>query len=209
MMLELVGSLIATIYGGCTCFHKKVPLFYRILWYAGLTCLIGNIYTALYVFLWQSEDVSFHIGYLGYIGMFFFLFSSYYGALDSLVDGKQTEFRWFRRTAGFIAGLFLAGSTLLMYFGNQEFWKYLVIVPMTFTMYFAVKHLIMPDIEMGYIRVLRTYNILIIALCICMMLRIVSVQDSVLENISSICIGILLAVYLPVARMGVRKWFIF
>ena len=178
-------------------------------WYAGMTCLIGNIYTALYVFLWQSEDVSFHIGYLGYIGMFFFLFSSYYGALDSLVDGKQTEFRWFRRTAGFIAGLFLAGSTLLMYFGNQEFWKYLVIVPMTFTMYFAVKHLIMPDIEMGYIRVLRTYNILIIALCICMMLRIVSVQDSVLENISSICIGFLLAVYLPVARMGVRKWFIF
>ena len=70
MMLELVGSLIAAIYGGCTCFHKKVPLFYRILWYAGMTCLIGNIYTALYVFLWQSEDVSFHIGYLGYIGMF-------------------------------------------------------------------------------------------------------------------------------------------
>ena len=103
----------------------------------------------------------------------------------------------------------MAGSTLLMYFGNQEFWKYLVIVPMTFTMYFAVKHLIMPDIEMGYIRVLRTYNILIIALCICMMLRIVSAQDSVLENVSSICIGILLAVYLPVARMGVRKWFIF
>lgn len=34
MMPELVGSLIAAIYGGCMCFHKKVPLFYRILWYA-------------------------------------------------------------------------------------------------------------------------------------------------------------------------------
>ena len=208
MIPELIGSLIAAIYGGCTCFHKKVPLFYKIIWYSVLTCLIGNTYTVLYSLLWQSADVSFHIGYLGYISMFFFLFSSYYGALDSLVDNKRPEFRSFRGIASLAAGAFLIVSTLLMYFGNQAFWRYLVIIPMTFTVYFAVKHLIIPDIEMGYVRVLRTYNVLILILCVCMMLRIVSTPDSVFETLSSIITGILLVVYLPVARKGVGKWFI-
>ena len=121
MMPELVGSLIAAIYGYSTCFHKKVPLFYKIIYYAGLTSLIGNTYTVLYAHLWQSADVGFHIGYLGYISMFFFLFSSYYGALDSLVDGKQPEFGRFRVVAGLTACAFCIGSVLMMWFGKQAF----------------------------------------------------------------------------------------
>jgi len=208
MIAELVGSLIASVYGVCTYFRKKTPLFYKIVFFSVLTCLTGNIYTVLYKVLRQSADVGFHIGYLGYVGMFFFLYSSYYGALDHLADGKQPALRRFRVAAGIAAVAFLIGAALLMYFGNKAYWMYIVVIPMGFTVYFAMKHLIIPDVDMGIIKVMRPYNALTIGLCVCMMLRIISAPDSTLETLSSICAGVLLAIYLPAARNGVRKWFI-
>ena len=208
MIAELIGSLIASVYGACTCFRKKTPLFYKIVFFSTVTCLIGNIYTVLYNHLWQSAEVGFHIGYLGYVGMFFFLHSSYYGALDHLADGGQSEFTRFRVTAGVVAIAFFIGAALLIYFGNKAYWMYIVVIPMSFTVYFAMKHLIIPDVDMGIIRVMRTYNALTIGLCVCMMLRILSTPGSTLETLSSICAGVLLAICLPAARNGVRKWFI-
>lgn len=208
MIAELAGTLIASVYGSCTFFRKKTPLFYKIVFFSVVTCLIGNIYTALYEYIWQPVNVGFHIGYLGYTGMFFFLYSSYYGALDSLADGKEPELRRFRLAAGTAAAGFFASAAFLMHLWDRGIWMYIVVIPMSMTMYFAVKHLIIPDIEMGIIRVMRPYNALIIGLCISMMLRIVSVPESMMETISSICAGILLAVCLPAARNGVRKWFI-
>ena len=208
MIAELCGALAASVYGFCTIFRKKTPLFYRILFLAMLTCLMGNVYTALFGLLWQPGDAGFHVGYLGTIGMFFFLYSSYYGAIDSLADGKQPEFRRYRLVAGIVAAAFFISAVLLMVLSGKAFWMYLVVIPMSFTVYFAMKHLIIPDVDMGIIRVMRPYNAVIIGLCVSMILRILSVSGSPLETISGILAGLLLAFCLPVARNGVRKWFI-
>lgn len=207
MIAEFVGALIASVYGCYTVFRKKMPLFYRIIFFAMLTCFMGNIYTVLYGLLWQQEDTGFHVGYLGYIGMFFFLYSSYYGAINSLADGKQPEFRRFRVIAGIVASVFFIGSVLLIYFSGREFWMYIIVLPMSFTMYFAMKHFIIPDVDMGIIKVMRPYNAVMIGLCVSMILRILSVPGSVLEIVSGICTGILLALCMPAARNGVRRWF--
>jgi len=208
MSAELIGALVASIFGICTVFRKKTPLFYKIVFFAVLTCLMGNSYTVLYRLLWQRSDSGFHVGYLGYIGMFFFLHSSYYGAINSLADGKQPELRHFRAAAGIVTAGFFVGAVLLMYLFSKPLWMYIVVIPITLTMYYAVKHLIIPDVEMGIIRVMRPYNGLIVCLCICMMLRIFSVSGSVLETASSVCTGILLVLCMVTARNGVRKWFI-
>ena len=208
MIPELFGAFIASVFGICTAFRKKTPLFYKIVCLAALTCLMGNIYTVLYGLLWQQEDAGFHVGYLGYLGMFFFLYSSYYGAINSLADGKQPELRRFRMLAGLAAALFFAASLMMMYCFGKALWMCIMVIPMGFTLYFAMKLLIMPDVEMGIIRVMRPYNALIVGLCFCMIVRLLSVPGSVLETVSSICTGLLLAFCLPLARNGVRKWFI-
>ena len=208
MIAELIGALIASIYGIGTAFRNKMPLFYKIILFSMLTCFMGNIYTLLYEFLWQQGDRSFHVGHLGYIGMFFFLFSSYYGAFDSLADGKQPKLRRFRLFAGLVAVLYFAVSVFLMALSGKELWRYLVLLPMSFTLYFAAKHLIIPDVDMGIIKVMRPYNALIIALCIVMMLGLFSAPGSKFELICSIGTGFLMAACLPIARNGVRKWFI-
>ncbi len=125
--------------------------------------------------------------------MFFFMYSSYYGAINSLADGKQRKFRRFRVIAGVVAAVFFVGSALMMYFFHKGVWMYIVIVPMGFTLYFAMKLLIIPDVDMGIIKVMRPYNALIVGLCICMILRILSQSGSMLETVSSVCTGLLLA----------------
>jgi len=79
---------------------------------------------------------------------------------------------------------------------------------MSCTVYFAMKHLIIPDVDMGIIKVMRSYNALIICLSICMMTSILSPADSLLEKIMGLCTGVLLALCMPVARNGCKKWFI-
>lgn len=207
MIAEFCGALLAVLYGSCTAFRKKTPLFYKILFFAALTCLMGNIYTFLYELLWP-EDGGFHVGYLGYLGMFFFLYSSYYGAIDSLADGKQPELRRFRAVAGIAAAVFLIGSGLLIYTAGKALWLYLLVIPMSFTLYFAIKHLVIPDVDMGIIKVMRPYNALIACLCVCMAVRFLSASGSMAETAGSIGTGLLLAACLPVARNGVKKWFI-
>ena len=208
MIAVLIGALISSVYGCCTVFRKKTPLFYRIIFFAVLTCLIGSVFTLLYGLLWSQGDTGFHVGYLGTVGMFFFLYSSYYGAIDSLADGKQPELRRFRVAAGVVAAVFFIGSGLLMYFSGKAFWTYIVVIPMSLTAHFAVKHLIIPDVDLGIIQVMRPYNAVIVGLCVSMTLRVISRSGSVPETVSSICTGILLAVCMPMARNGVRKWFI-
>ena len=208
MIPELCGALIASIFGICTAFRKKTPLFYKIVCLAALTCLMGNIYTVLYGLLYQQGRGGFHVGYFGYLGMFIFLYSSYYGAINSLADGKQPELRRFRRIAGVAAAVFFAASLVMMYCFGKALWMFMMVIPMGLTLYFAVKLLIMPDVEMGIIRVMRPYNALVVGLCFCMIVRLLSASGSMIETVSGICTGLLLAVYLPLARNGVRKWFI-
>jgi len=208
MIAELCGALISSIWGACIIFKKKTPLFYRIIFLAVLACLMGNVYTLLFRLLQQPEYTGFHVGYLGYISMFFFLYSSYYGAINSLADGNQPELKKYRVVAGFITVIFFILSILLICFCNKELWIFIVVIPIGFTLYFATKLLIIPDVEMGIIKVLRPYNGVIIGLCICMAIRILSKAGSVIETVSSIFAGLLLTVCIPVARRGVRKWFI-
>ncbi len=208
MIAVLSGALVSSVYGCCTVFRRKTPLFYRIVFFAVLTCLMGSVFTLLYGLLWRRSDTGFHVGYLGTVGMFFFLFSSYYGAIDSLADGRQPELRRFRVAAGIAAAVFFVGSALLMYLSGKAFWTYIVVIPMSFTVYFAMKHLIIPDVDLGIIKVMRPYNAVIVGLCVSMTLRMISRPGSVLETASGICTGVLLAVCVPAARNGVRKWFI-
>lgn len=208
MIPELCGALVASVFGVCTVFRKKTPLFYRIIFLAALTCLMGNIYTVLYGILWRQGDTGFHVGYLGYMGMFFFLYSSYYGAINSLADGGQPELRLYRRIAGLVAAIFFAASLLMMYGFGKELWMCIVVIPMGFTLYFAIKLLVMPDVDMGIIKVMRPYNALVAGLCICMIVRMMSESGSTIETVSGACAGLLLACFLPLARNGVRKWFI-
>lgn len=68
------------MFGLCTAFRPRSPLFYKIIFFGAASCFLGSCYEALALLLRPSVVQSFHIGWLGYVGLYFFLCSSYYGA---------------------------------------------------------------------------------------------------------------------------------
>ncbi|MBO5301035.1 MAG: permease [Peptococcaceae bacterium] len=169
---------------------------------------MGCVYSILYDVLWISGDTGFHVGYLGFAGMFFFLFSSYYGAIDSLADGGEPALRTYCILAGGAAIVHFAVSVCGVALLHKGWWLLVLIVPMSGTLYFAVKHLLIPDVEMGIIRVLRPYNALICVLCVGMMLFVLTGGISGLYTACSVVCAVLLIVSMIAARNGVRKWYI-
>ncbi|WP_282751322.1 permease, partial [Emergencia timonensis] len=145
-----------------------------------------------------------------HIGCYFFLLSSYYGAMDRLADGGEKEYRRIRLAAAIPLILPLGLLTLNMAkAGLTASLPFLfLVIPMTLTLYFAVKHLVFPDVELGIIRVMRPYNACAVFFCITELLsQFVFFPESV-RRIATILSCLLLVLLLPLAEKGVRKWFI-
>lgn len=199
--LTVIGA--ACIYGIVTGLRPKIPLFYKIVVYGFGSYFLASVYSILFTALFP-ENTGFHAGYLGYVGTFFFLFSSYFGALDRLADGRETAYRIYRITA-------LIPAFFILICGNG-LWGRVLLIPAAGTAYFACKHLTLPDVDMGIIRVMRPYNTIILLFCLIqpfmMELAVGGYSESIPNAFLTFLNLALAALALPVARMGVRKWFI-
>ena len=139
-----------------------------------------------------------------------FLLSSYYGAMDRLADGGEKAYRR-HRAAALAAPLALLAVLLYCVLNTgliPNLPLLLFAIPMGGTLYFALKHALLPDVELGIIRVMRPYNLAILLFCL---FEALPQLPFLTEGMSSAARGIgclLLLVLLPVAERGVRKWFI-
>ena len=91
--LKLAAVLMCVLYGGWECIRRKQPLFFKLLLYAMASYLLGTLFTAGYALVYGHEPAGFHVGILGYMGTYFFLLSSYYGAINRLADGGEARYQ--------------------------------------------------------------------------------------------------------------------
>lgn len=207
--LKLIGALIAFVYGLCTVFQKRTPLYYRIVFFAMTSCFLGVGYYALAWEIWPEGVQGFHVGYFGSIGMYFFLYSSYYGAINTLADDGTPRFRRYRMAAFLVAAItaLLAGVRIWMA-GSERILSTLILIPAVATLYFACKHWIFPDVEMGIIDAMRPFNAVVFVLCLLQVWELCMPDAGSVGWVRAAATGILLAVSLPVAHRGVQRWFI-
>ncbi|MGN1404916.1 MAG: hypothetical protein ACI4WM_01490 [Erysipelotrichaceae bacterium] len=190
--VRLSVSLLVSLYGLKTIKSKKVPLFYRIACFGIFSYFLSAVYeTVSAVTGFNSPNI---VGGLGYTAMFLFLFSSYYGAMDSLVDDKSGRLRKYRIISLLFCLLNISGAVLFKAF---ELSNVFVAVSAFLSLYFSFKHLIIEDIEMGIVDSMRLYNLLIVLLCI-----------SFIYNIPDFVSLIIIVLMLPVLRRSVNRWFI-
>ena len=207
--LRFAGAAAALAFGLCTAFRPKTPLYYKIIFFGMASGFLGSCYEALAGFIDPSAAEGFHVGWLGHIGLFFFLYSSYYGAINSLADGDGKEFRAYRLAAG-------AGAALVCAVGLCGAWlgpgQPVLAAPFTFpaamAAYFAGKLLIMPDVELGITAAMRPFNALVLLLCLVRVTEFCWDIGGAAGWTLAAVDALLLAAALPAARMGVRKWFI-
>lgn len=208
--LQLAVSAFSILYGGIVCSRSKQPLFFKILLYGQVSYFFGVLFTACYALVYQGSPVGFHVGYFGHAGAYFFLFSSYYGAINRLVDGGEKHKRKYR-CLGAVVPLALAGFLIYtaVRIGIKETLPMLLLfIPISFTLYFAVKHLILPNAELGILKEMRPYNVCVFLFCIAEVLALSPSLPNEVRQAASALSCLLLLALLPLAEKGVRKWFI-
>lgn len=207
--LRFAGASAALAFGLSTAFRPKTPLYYKIVFFGMASAFLGSCYEALAGFIEPSAAEGFHVGWLGRIGLFFFLYSSYYGAINSLADSGGKEFRAYRLAAGAGAGIVGAIGLCGAWLGpGLPLLLALFTFPAAMTAYFAGKLLIMPDVELGIIAAMRPFNALVLLLCLVRVAEFCWDMGGAAGWALAALDALLLAAALPAARMGVRKWFI-
>jgi hypothetical protein len=81
-------------------------------------------------------------------------------------------------------------------------------LPATISVYFNLKHAIIPDLDFGFVKAIKPYNIVVLLLSFAELLCLTAwyYYDYVLMAITAIIFGALSVCTMLVARKGVEKW---
>lgn len=217
---QIVSTLLlaaSAIYGIAVSFKKKSILFAQII-ASGVACLaLGNIFT-LMLRITAPEEIKnsltngFNIGMLGVFGFFIFIFSAAFGQIDGLGDDRSKAMRKYR-IIGILAVVPVIVSVVLIVLspiGDTLKIVYAILYsPAALASYYNLKHLILPDVDLGIIACIRKYNLfMLITTGIILLSTVLKVyQLTALYGISVILLGIMGFVLIISAKRGAERWF--
>lgn len=211
-LVPMLATLFSLIYGLKHFFKKRKPLFLQTLTMGMASHSLGSIYHICQTLTSDHVVEGFTPAYLGRIGFFLFMITSSYGQLDRIVDDGSKRMRFARRIA-LLAPLCAA----LLYIPNvliedvpvsTKIVYGIVWIPAVISVYFNLKHALIPNLDFGFIKALKPYNILVMSLGFAELLCLGAwnYYDSVFMVICSCLFGILCVCTMLAAKKGVEKW---
>lgn len=210
-LFPLLATICSLIYGLKHFFKKGKPLFLQTITMAMGSHALGSIYHLCQSITSNVIIEGFTPAYLGRIGFFLFLIAASYGQMDRIVDDGSSKMRPSR----YIALLAPIGAAAI-YIPNcvvenlpiQTKVVYaLVWIPAVVAVYFNLKHAVIPDMDFGFIKALKPYNIFALLLCFFELICLTA-RDYYLVPlaISSVIFGVLCICTMVAAKKGVDKW---
>ncbi|MBO5907439.1 MAG: hypothetical protein J6Q85_04760 [Clostridia bacterium] len=173
---------------------------------------LGSIYHLCQTLTAEIVVEGFTPAYLGRIGFFLFLIAASYGQMDRIVDDGSKKIRPTRYIA-----LIAPVCAALLYLPNglmedlaieTKITVILVWLPAIVSVYYNLKHSIIPDLDFGFIKAIKPYNILATALGFAELLCLTAwdylynaplVITSIIFAI--LCVGMMFA-----AKKGAEQW---
>ena len=211
-LAPLAATLFSLIYGLKFFFKKGKPLFLQSLTMAMASHALGSVYHLCQTL--TSEDIveGFTPAYLARIAFFLFILTASYGQLDRIVDDGSSKVRPARRIA-WLAPLL----AVLLYIPNASMEDVatatkvvyaFVWIPAIISVYFNLKHAIIPDFDFGFIKAIKPYNVFVLLLSFSELLCLTAwdYYEPILMAITAIVFGVLCVCTMIVARKGVEKW---
>ena len=211
-LVPLSATLFSFIYGILNFFKKGKPLFLQSITMAMGCHALGSIYHLCQTLTTKSVLEGFTPAYLGRIGFFLFLITASYGQLDRIVDDGSAKITPARRIA-IIAPIVAA----LLYLPNAfmedlptptKISVLMVWLPAMVSVYFNLKHAIIPDFDFGFIKAIKPYTFLALALSIaelCCLTAWDYFYNAPLV-ITSVIFAIVCVLTMFVAKKGAEKW---
>lgn len=211
LLSQLFMVVFSTAFGIVSCFRWRHPLYLQIITGGFICCFFGQLFLVCrYIFTSQSP-YNFSIATLSFAGFYFFIFSAEYGALDTLVDNKKDKSIRLHKGISYIAPItVIVLSTIAFILGENLLELVIEAVPMVFASYFILKHIIIPDIDLGFTKPLREYYLLVMAFLVLGFLVKIFAQLGLnnVEPIVGVIRGVILLYMMPAAVRGVSKWYI-
>lgn len=211
-IVPLCATLFSFIYGINKFFKRGKPLFLQSITMAMGCHALGSIYHLCQTLTTSTVLEGFTPAYLGRIGFFLFLITASYGQMDRIVDDGSKKIRPSRMIA-FIAPICAA----LLYLPNglmedlplaTKISVLLVWIPATVSVYYNLKHSIIPDFDFGFIKAIKSYNILATCLgfaellCLTAWDYLYSVPLAISSLVfAGLCLSMMLA-----AKKGAERW---
>ena len=211
-LVPLCATLGSFIYGLRKFFKKGKPLFLQSLTMAMGCHALGSIYHLCQILTTENVMEGFTPAYLGRIGFFLFFITASYGQMDRILDDGTKPMR----PARYIA-LIAPVIAILLYIPNgtmedlpsqTKIAVMLVWLPALVSVYYNLKHAIIPDCDFGFIKALKLYNIFAVCLGFAELLCLTAWDYlySAPLVICSIVFALLCVAMMHAAKKGAEKW---
>ena len=205
--LKLAAALVCVLYGGWECIRRKQPLFFKLLLYAMASYLLGTCSQPAMHWSMAMNRRDFMWEYW----VTWEPISSCCPPTMALSTGWRTAARPDTGDTGWLLPPVPSGAGAACHSvrpGDGLPDLCLLCLPIAPTCIF-IKHLILPDVDLGIIRVMRPYNACVIVFCMVqVLLQAPACSGLDIRAAGSVLSSVLLMTLLPMAEMGVRKWFI-
>ena len=211
-LVPLGATLFSVIYGLKHFFKRGKPLCLQSLTMAMASHALGSIYHLCQTLTSENIVEGFTPAYLGRIGFFLFILTASYGQLDRIVDDGSSKMRSAR-----IIALIAPLLVVLLYIPNAVIEDVaistkvvyaLVWIPAIFSVYFNLKHAIIPDLDFGFIKAMKPYSIFVLLLSFSELISLTTwnYYYPIPMAIASIVFGALSICSMIFAKKGVKKW---
>ena len=211
-IVPLLATLFSLIYGLRHFFKKGKPLFLQTITMAMASHALGSIYHLCQTLTSDTLIEGFTPAYLGRIGFFLFIITASYGQMDRIVDDGSTKMkpsRYIALLAPICAALLYIPNYIIEVVSIQTKIVYaLVWIPAVVAVYYNLKHAIIPNMDFGFIKAIKPYNILILCLSFSELVCLTAwdYYDIALLAISAIVFGALCICTMVAAKRGAEKW---
>lgn len=211
-LAPLFATVFSLIYGLKHFFKKGKPLFLQTITMAMGSHALGSIYHLCQSLTSDVLIEGFTPAYLGRIGFFLFFITASYGQMDRIVDdgsSKMKPSRYISLLAPICAALLYIPNCIIEDVPIQTKVVYAFVwVPAVIAVYFNLKHAVIPDMDFGFIKAIKPYNILALFLCFSELVCLTAwnYYYMVLLAISAVIFSVLCICTMVAAKKGVDKW---
>ena len=211
-LVPLSATLFSFIYGLNKFFKKGKPLFLQSITMAMGCHALGSIYHLCQTLTTETVLEGFTPAYLGRIGFFLFLIAASYGQMDRIVDDGSEKIRpsrYIALIAPVLAALLYIPNVIIIELPTQtKIAVMLVWLPAMAAVYYNLKHAIIPDLDFGFIKAIKPYNLLATCLGFAELLCLTA-WDYLYNTqlvITSFVFAILCVAMMRAARKGAEQW---
>ena len=211
-ILPLIATLFSFIYGLKNFFKKGKPLFLQSITMAMGCHSLGSIYHLCQTLTTETVLEGFTPADLGRLGFFMFLSTASYGQMDRIVDDGSSAMKPSRIIALAApicaALLYVPNATMEDLPLSTKIAVLLVWIPGMVSVYYNLKHSIIPDRDFGFIKAIKPYNILATALGFAELICLTAWDylEDVPLVIATMVFAILCVSMMLVAKKGAERW---